>query len=184
MSEVFLDAFVKDARLAAAHEDAAFAIRTLLQESMQDKESMAEVIAAKTDDEVMLFEDDSCSIWTCRYSSDVVFSPHEHCMPVHIGVYRGTEVEVLYKREPGYLRHGGNKHVHAGDVISLGAEAIHAITADGDIQSHAIHIYQGALTKIERSLFDWETGEALAFTMENFYSLKRNKADMAEFNKT
>ena len=129
----------------------------------------------------MLFEDDTCSIWSCRFSPDVVFAPHEHCMPVHIGVYRGAEVEVLYKREPGHLRHGGNKIVKAGDVVSLGADAIHAITADDDGQSHAIHVYMGPLTQIERSLFDWETGEAIGFTMENFHGMKRNKADMVEF---
>ena len=149
---------------------------------MRDQDAIADAIANTPDDEVMLFEDETCSIWTCRYSSDVVFSPHEHCMPVHIGVYRGTEVEVLYKREPGVLRHGGNKLVNAGDVISLGPDAIHAITADGDVQSHTIHIYEGALTKIERSLFNWETGEALDFSMENFYALARKKADMTEFS--
>ena len=176
------DDLVKRAREAAIATDSGKAIRALLEDSMRDQDTIADAIASTPEDEVMLFEDETCSIWTCRYSSDVVFSPHEHCMPVHIGVYRGTEVEVLYKREPDVLRHGGNKHVNAGDVISLGPEAIHAITADGDVQSHAIHIYEGALTKVERSLFDWETGEALDFTMENFYALARNKADTAEFS--
>lgn len=129
----------------------------------------------------MLFEDQTCSIWTCRYGAELVLAPHEHRMAVHIAVYRGTEVEVLYKREPGALRHGGNTSVPAGKVTSLGPDAIHAITAEGPVQSHAIHVYEGPLTQVERALFDWTTGEKVDFTMENFHALARKKTDMAEF---
>lgn len=129
----------------------------------------------------MVFEDETCSIWTCRYESHAVFAPHEHGMDVHIAFYRGAEVEVLYKRELGELRHGGNSLVKQGDVVRLGPEAIHAITADGDEQSIAIHVYEGPLTRIERSLFDWTTGEEVEFTMENFHAMAHRKEDMKEF---
>ena len=112
---------------------------------------------------------------------NVVFAPHEHGMGVHIAVYRGTEVEVLYKRAPGKLRYGGNTLVKAGEVVRLGPEAIHAITSDGSEQSIALHVYEGPLTQIERSLFDWTTGEAVEFSMENFYAMARRKVDMDEF---
>lgn len=182
MPQNILEDLILRIRQAAASEDRVSAIRALLQESQADKEELAEAIAAFEEDEVMVFEDETCSIWTCRYSADVVFAPHEHCMGVHIAVYRGTEVEVLYKREPGKLRHGGNSLVKAGSVVRLGPEAIHAITADGNAQSHAIHVYEGPLTKIERSLFDWTTGERVAFSMENFHAMARRKASMAEFS--
>ncbi|MBY6068405.1 hypothetical protein KUW17_16780 [Leisingera aquaemixtae] len=103
-------------------------------------------------------------------------------MGVHIAVYRGTEVEVLYKREPGKMRHGGNCLVKAGDVVRLGTEAIHAITADGSGQSHAIHVYEGPLTQIDRSLFDWTTGAKVEFSMENFHAMARRKTSMTEFS--
>lgn len=180
MSDI-LDNLVTVAREAAAADNPSKALRAVLTDSLTNQEDMADAIAALAEDEVCLFEDDTCSVWTCRYDSDVVLAPHEHAMAVHVAVYRGTEVEVLYKREPGVMRHGGNKAVHAGDVISLGKDAIHAITSDGAGQSHAIHIYEGPLTAVERSLFDWKTGEAIAFTMENFHAMRRAKADMAEF---
>lgn len=182
MSTAELDKLVVSIRNAAAcAEDRSASIRSVLQESQGRRDSIADEIAKIDEDELLLHEDDTCSIWSCRYSADIVLAPHEHRMSVHVAVYRGTEVEVLYKREPGLLRHGGNKMVSAGDVITLGKEAIHAITSDGRMQSHAIHVYEGPLTKVERSLFDWKTGDEVAFTIENFRSMARRKADMTEF---
>ncbi len=182
MIPTILDDLVGQIRQAAASEDRSTAIRAFLEGSLSQMDDLADAIAATEEDEVMLFEDESCSIWTCRYGAEVVFAPHEHCMSVHIAVYRGAEVEVLYKKEPGKLRHGGNRIVKAGEVVRLGPEAIHAITADGKEQSCAIHVYEGPLTQVERALFDWTTGDEIEFTMENFHSMARRKADMAEFD--
>jgi predicted metal-dependent enzyme (double-stranded beta helix superfamily) len=181
MSQQLLEDYVAELRRAASSDTPSHAIRAVLKESQAHQAALAETIAALQEDEVMMFEDETCSIWTCRYASDVVLAPHEHRMGVHIAVYRGTEVEVLYKREPGRLRHGGNTLVKQGDVVRLGPDAIHAITSDGHEQSIAIHVYEGPLTQVERSLFDWTTGAEVDFTMENFHAMARRKEDMAEF---
>ena len=146
------------------------------------KDVLADEIEAMPEDEVLLFEDETCSIWTCRFGSDVVLAPHEHRMGAQIAVYRGIEVEVLYKREAGALRHGGNTNVEAGKVLRLGPDAIHAVTAHGERQSIAIHVYEGPLTQIERSLFDWTTGEKVAFTMENFHAMARQRSEVVELS--
>ena len=36
---------------------------------------------------------------------------------------------------------------------------------------------------VERSLFDWTTGEPITFTMENFHAMRRHKAEMDEFRR-
>ena len=182
MSQKILEELVDRLRTAAASEERSSAIRTLLQSSQSRKDEFADAIAALNEDEVMLFEDSTCSIWTCRYGSSLVLAPHEHRMGVHVAVYRGTEVEVLYKRLPGSLQHSGNSAVGTGDVVYLDEDVIHGVTADGDGQSHAIHVYEGPLTHIQRSLFDRVTGDDVEFTMKNFHAMARNKADMDEFN--
>jgi len=182
MSQDILENLVAQVREAAATEKASSAIRSLMQHSQSRKNEYADAIAAMPDDEVMLFEDNTCSIWTCRYDSTIVLAPHEHRMGVHIAVYRGAEVEVLYKLEPGKLCHSGNRLIKAGDVVRLDQDAVHAVTAEGRDQSHAIHIYEGPLTRSQRSLFDWVSGEQVEFTMENFHSMARNKSDMNEFH--
>ena len=100
MTQKILKDFVVQIREAAASEDRKSAMRELLQDSQSRKVLMADAIAALEEDEVMFFEDETCSIWTCRYDPNVVFAPHEHGMGVHIAVYRGTEVEVLYNARP------------------------------------------------------------------------------------
>ncbi len=181
MTPTIIENFVKQTRIASTSDNPASAIRQLLKNSMSEADTMANAIASLEDDEVMLFEDETCSIWTCRYDPNVVLAPHEHCMSVHIAVYRGAEVEVLYKREPDRLKHGGNKVISAGEVASLGPDAIHAISAEGLGQSHAIHVYEGPLTAVKRSLFDWASGAEVDFTIENFHAMQRVKSDMEEF---
>jgi len=147
---------------------------------MPERGAVADEIAAQEEDEVLIFENEKCSIWTCRFNSDVVLPPHEHCMIANIAVYRGNEVEVLYHRDENRLRHTLNQIITQGDVVSLGADAIHAVTAEGDGQSHAIHIYEGPLTEVKRPLFNWTTGDEIEFNMENFYALLRNRTEVVE----
>ena len=168
-------------RDAVGSPDASQAILNVLRASQQNRNAISDEIAGLDEDEVLLFEDDSCSIWTCRYDASVVLAPHEHCMPVHIAVYRGAEVQVLYACEPGRLRHLGNQSVAAGNILSLDDTAIHAVTAQIGQPSHAIHVYEGPLTGVQRDLFDWTTGERVPFTMEQFHGMKRRQSDMAEF---
>ena len=106
-------------------------------------------------------------------------------MAVTIAVYQGAEVEVMYTREPGSLQHSGNLLIAAGEVVELEPDIIHAVTGHttdgGTSQSRAIHVYHGPLTKVQRNLFDWHSGDAVDFTMENFHAMRRNKTDMPEF---
>jgi hypothetical protein len=74
MTQKVLEDFIAQIRGAAASEDRKSTIRALLQESQCRKDLMADAIAALEEDEVMFFEDETCSIWTCRYDPNVVFA--------------------------------------------------------------------------------------------------------------
>lgn len=183
MKSTVFDNLVLDIRLAIADETPSVALRTLLHNSFRKTDAINRAIADASDDEVLLFEDDSCSIWSCRYNADVVLAPHEHCMTAHIAVYRGTEVEAIYQRDGTQLRHLENKVINAGEVVTLKPDVIHAVTAKGNEQSYAIHIYEGPLTRVKRALFDWNSGAQVDFTMTNFHAMRRVKAEMKEFSK-
>ena len=75
-----LEDLVDQIRHVAASEEPSSAIRTLLLDSQSRNDEFADAIAAMNEDEVMLLEDNDCSIWTCRYHSGVVLAPHEHRM--------------------------------------------------------------------------------------------------------
>jgi len=168
-----LENFVARAREAAAGEDPASAVRTVLQDVLAEPTTYAEIIAAQDADEDHLFEDDTVSIWTCRFHGRELTPPHEHRLPVHIAVVGGVERNLMYRQRYGELFEAAEKDVHAGEMLSLGPEAVHAVTAGTEEPSLALHVYLGPLTRIERSLFNWRTGEALPFTMENFTAMSR-----------
>ena len=60
-----------------------------------------------------------------------------------------------------------------GDVISLKPDGIHSVEAADGKPSRGIHVYLAKLTQIERSLFDWDSGEPRPFTDDNYYAMKR-----------
>ena len=85
----------------------------------------------------------------------------------------GAEDNHFYLCESGRLVHKTSKRVGPGDVIALKPDGIHSVEAAGGEQSCGIHVYLAKLTTIERSLFDWDSGEACPFTDENYDRMKR-----------
>lgn len=173
------EAFIAAAREAAVSYDPAKAVRALLKQTVTDPEILAKSIPAQNEDEIMLFEDETVSIWTCIFQPYVVMPPHEHKMPVHVGCFKGSEKSYLYRRDGNVLKHITTKVVQPGDVFSMGGDGIHAVTADGDEYCHALHVYTGPLMQVKRSLFDWDTGAEVDFTMDNFHTMKRPTTDLS-----
>ncbi len=175
------DAFVEKARAAAATASPTKAVRALLEEIISDPALQAQGLPDQDEDEIHLFEDETVSIWSCRFSPEVAMPPHEHLMDVHIGVVTGAEKNIFFREEAGQLKHVSSKIVQTGEVLSLGRDAIHGVTADGEIPSHALHVYIGPLMQIERRLFEWDSGQSVPFTMENFERLKLPRAQAAAY---
>jgi predicted metal-dependent enzyme (double-stranded beta helix superfamily) len=63
--------------------------------------------------------------------------------------------------------------VGPGEVIAIKADGIHSVEAADGKASCGIHVYLAALSKIDRSIFDWESGETCPFSDENYDVLKR-----------
>ena len=175
------EGLVEAAREAASRDDANAAVRALLEECVADPAPIVELTPKVGDDEVMLFEDETVSIWWCRFQPHVLMPPHEHKLAVHIAGYSGGEKSVLFQRRDDELVHNGTVVVRPGEVISLDEECIHAVTAEGDTPSLALHVYMGPLMQLTRGLFDWETGKQIDFTMENFDRLKRPASELPAY---
>ncbi|NNK67016.1 MAG: hypothetical protein HKO95_09785 [Rhodobacteraceae bacterium] len=161
-----------DVRTAHARGGEA-AVKTLLAETIRNAEAMQAATPADGDDEIQLFEDDTLSIWRCRFQPDVILPPHEHKLKVMIATYGGTEKSWLYERKDGQLVETGTITAAEGEIIELDKDAIHAVTGDGGKPSLAIHVYFGPLMALSRDLFDWETGAAVEFSMENLHAMQK-----------
>ena len=168
-----LDDFVQEMRDAALVDEPVKRVRDLMTEAFRDPEAIRAAMPDFDNDDEILFEDDSVSIWFVRFVPGLHVPPHDHQTTATIGVYEGAEDNHFYLRESGRLVHKTSKRVEPGDVIALKPDGIHSVEAANGKQSCGIHVYLAKLSTIERSLFDWESGEARPFTDENYDLMKR-----------
>ncbi len=175
MREFDLHDFIARTRSAARQENALGEVRRIMNESFQDPRAISAAMTQYQSEAEVLFEDETVSIWYCRFDPGLHVPPHDHQTAATIGVYEGAENNHFYRVTADGLDHAGTRCLKPGDVISLGPDAIHSVESVDGATSYGIHVYLAPLTTIERSLFDWETGEALAFTDAACDELKRVK---------
>ena len=168
-----LDALIADLREAAVAEDATKRVRALMNTAFENPDVVKTAMAEYSGYEEVLFEDDTVSIWYVGFEPDVHVPPHDHQTQAFIGVYDGVEKNHFYLVGDGELEHKTTKVVEPGNVIAIGPDAIHSVETANDRHCYGIHVYLGPLTRIQRSLFDWETGAAEAFTDDAFERLLR-----------
>ena len=176
MTAFVLDDFIRQLRAAALTEQPVKQVRELMTGAFSDPAAIQAAMPEFENDDEVLFEDDSVSIWFVRFVPGLHVPPHDHQTTATIGVYAGAEDNHFYLREGGRLVHKSSKRVGPGDVIALKPDGIHSVEAANNRASCGIHVYLAKLTTIERSLFDWDSGEARPFNDENYEQMKRVSA--------
>ena len=168
-----LDDFVQQLRAAALQDEAAARVRALMTDAVRDPAAIQAAMPVFENDDEALYEDDTVSIWFVRFVPGLHVPPHDHQTTATIGVYEGAEDNHFYLQEGDRLVHKSTRRVGPGEVIALKPDGIHSVEAANDAQSCGIHVYLAKLTTIERSLFDWDSGEACPFTDDNYEAMKR-----------
>ena len=176
MADFDLDDFVQHLRAAALESEPIKKVRSLMNDAFRDPAAIAAAMPVFENDDEILYEDDSVSIWFVRFVPGLHVPPHDHQTTATIGVYEGAEENHFYLCESGALVHKTSKRVEPGDVIALKPDGIHSVEAADGKQSCGILVYLARLSTIERSLFDWETGVSSPFTDDNYDLLKRQTA--------
>lgn len=153
-----LDTLVKELRAAATQPRPHNAVKALLEQAVADPNAMADAMSDFADNDVILFEDETVSIWHCRFMPGQTVPAHDHQMLATIGVYYGAERNHFFEADPetGGIRRSSEVVLSAGNVLQIGPSAIHAVGCAGDEPCKGIHVYLGALTQIDRSLFETE----------------------------
>ena len=173
MAQFDLDDFVSQLRQAAVSDEPVRQVRALMTDAFRDPDAIRAAMPHFDNDDEVLFEDDSVSIWFVRFQPGLHVPPHDHQTTATIGVYEGAEDNHFYLSEPGRLVHKSTRRVGPGDVIALKPDGIHSVHAADGAESRGIHVYLARLTTIERSLFDWKSGEASPFPDENYERMLR-----------
>lgn len=123
----------------------------------------------------ILFEDEFLTVFVVHSAPGVQQPPHDHLISAVIGVYEGIEEQRYFRRDGGSLVRSGGADIVPGDVLTLGPLAVHAISANID-WCRAVHVYLGALSSIDRSLFDPDTFEEEPMTVERYTEFCRQGA--------
>lgn len=172
-----LEQFVRDARKAASDANALEAADQLMSRTFADPEAIRAGVPDFQEDEVNVYEDDSVSIWHERFLPSEELPPHDHALPAIIGVYHGVERNRLFRkghgRRAGGLVAGGDLILRAGQTHIFGPDDVHAVQALDGAPSLGLHIYLGPLTRVERSLFDWQSGAPSPMSDAAFLAMKR-----------
>jgi len=145
-------------------------IYRLLSDLIADPPALAEQIPRFADDEVpviplgvrlggesVVHRDERLTVMVLDTLPGVVQPPHEHRMDVCIGVFEGTEEQRFWTRTPDGIRSTTGRMLEAGEVMALGSQAIHAISAPADRPARAVHVYLGDIYSVDRSVFHPET---------------------------
>lgn len=169
-----LDQFVADARAAAADPSPIAATDQLMASTFGKIAAIRAGVPNMLEDEVLLFEDETVSVWHERFLPTEEIPPHDHQLPALIGVYHGEERNRLYRKGNGHLIPGGDLILRAGQTHVFGPDDVHSVQALTGKPSLGLHIYLGPLTKVERSLFSWESGASLPMSDEAFTRMKRS----------
>ena len=147
-------------------------VKEILQDEMRDPDRVLKGMPDFEKDEEILFEDDTISIWFCRFQPGMTVPPHDHQMISTIAVYSGAECNEFFENDPnGTIRKSNEVILSAGNVLQIGPSAIHAVSCASAEPCCGIHVYLGRLTEVDRSLFDIPNAERLKFTEVNYLLL-------------
>jgi predicted metal-dependent enzyme (double-stranded beta helix superfamily) len=170
-----LDSFIDRARLAASKPQPEQAIESLMRDTFADPDAIRDAMAGYTGEEMLLFEDESISVWYCGFDPARHVPPHDHQTTAIIGVYAGEEINHFYRPADDRLEHRSSHRLLPGNVLRIAPEDIHSVETANSQWSYGIHVYLAPLTTIERSLFDWESGAAEPLTDERFDALTKSR---------
>jgi predicted metal-dependent enzyme (double-stranded beta helix superfamily) len=106
-----------------------------------------------------LFKSDDLTILHVAWTPGIALYPHEHRMWAVIGMYGGREDNAFFRRAPDGLEPAGGRELEAGEVLVLGADAIHSVANTRRDYAVALHVYGGDFFAVERSEWDFETHE-------------------------
>jgi predicted metal-dependent enzyme (double-stranded beta helix superfamily) len=154
-----LDEFLDDCRAATAESDSRRAIREVVQRAMTHPGGVADAMRPDKGGFSLLHHGPDLTVIHVVWAPGMRIYPHNHEMWATIGIYAGQEDNTFYRRatdDRGTLVESGGKELRVGDVVTLGADTIHAVANPTSVLTGAIHVYGGDFVNEPRS--QWGPG--------------------------
>lgn len=139
---------------ARATSDPLNALRDVLHTYVQRFHSTGSLVQEAVDDEVLLHVSPSLTVYHITLSPGVQYPPHNHLMDALVGIYKGSETNLIYSpRDGSRVSAATRQEVHAPSVIHMDANTVHAVANTGPGRSGALHVYLGDLPGTRRQLW-------------------------------
>jgi predicted metal-dependent enzyme (double-stranded beta helix superfamily) len=154
-------------------------IQELVREAMSAPGEVLKAVGTPTTSGITtLHRSEELTVLNVVWAPHMAIYPHDHRTWAVIGIYGGQEDNSFYRRlkeGPG-LELVNGRSLSEEETMSLGADAIHAVTNPRAAYTGAIHVYGGDFFAISRS--EWDTPAAAEAT----YSVDKTMRTFAEAN--
>jgi predicted metal-dependent enzyme (double-stranded beta helix superfamily) len=152
-----LDALVASCHDSLLEEEPRRVVREILLRTLEQPGVVAERLGRSEGGLEILFNSPELTVLNVVWAPRMSLYPHDHRMWAVIGIYGGAEGNIVFRRSPGGLVRSGAKVLAEGEVLSLGAEAVHSVDNPMARFTGAIHVYGGDFVNQPRSQWDPET---------------------------
>jgi predicted metal-dependent enzyme (double-stranded beta helix superfamily) len=150
-----VEGFVAECREALLETPPNLAVKDVVQRAVSDPAAIDTALGpARTGDLRCLHRSPELTVLQIVWPPHVALFPHDHHMWAVNGIYGGAEDNVFFRRHAATIERAGAQRLDTGDVGTLGAEAIHAVTNPRDGYTAAIHVYGGDYFDAPRSQWD------------------------------
>jgi predicted metal-dependent enzyme (double-stranded beta helix superfamily) len=171
--------FIESCLAALQERSPQLAVQELVREAVSQPGAVEKALGTPFESGITtIHRSDALTILNVVWAPLMNIYPHDHRTWAVIGIYGGQEDNAFYRRRkdgPG-LDLVNDRSLSVEETISLGADAIHAVTNPRRKFTGAIHVYGGDFFAIERS--EWESAQA----PEQRYSVEHAMRTFAEAN--
>ncbi|HVM09102.1 MAG TPA: hypothetical protein VM345_11605 [Acidimicrobiales bacterium] len=148
-----IDGFIEECRSALRETTPQVAVREVVERAVADP-ATARTFAPDRSAFDVLHRSDELTVLHLALPPGIGSMPHNHLMWAVVGVIEGQEDNAFFVRADGGLAPRGGRELRNRDVLSMGDDAIHAITNPKTSYLSALHVYGGDLVGAERSEWD------------------------------
>ena len=156
-----LDRFVDDLRGSLA-ERSRGAMKEIVARAVSDPDFLLRQIGEPDKAAIrVLHRAPDLTVLNAIWAPNQFAQPHDHRMSAVIGMYGGREDNMFWRRESDRdirkIEVAGGQALGTGDTMILGRDIIHSVVNPLTKLSGAIHVYDGDLFGVDRSMWNPET---------------------------
>jgi predicted metal-dependent enzyme (double-stranded beta helix superfamily) len=162
------ETFVEECRRAREEDAPQLAVREVVERAVSDPAAVEKAVGSADGWRIeVLYNDDDLTVMHFVWPPSVDLFPHEHKMWSTVGIYGGIEDNTYYRRTGDSIEVSGHRRGEVGDVLLLGADAIHSVQNPTRQWTAALHVYGSDFFAHPRLQWDPKTGEAKPFDVQN-----------------